>query len=156
MEEVAASFHSTLDCQRKEYHYAVCLGKVQLPFYRYFSWHFIHPVDLDKIRKASQALLGRHNFAAFTDEQEKNMIREIFAIAVEPLEFNRLIFRIIGDHFLYGMVRNIVGTLLYIGCGKLSCEELFSILKSKNHKRAGVTAPPYGLVLKKVIYDKTE
>jgi len=146
------SFHPTLDSQGKEYHYSVCLGSTQLPFYRNFSWHFAYPVNIDEIRKAAHRLKGRHDFAAFTNERQEDNVREIFDIVIEPSE-NRLKIRVSGNNFLYKMVRNIVGTLLYVGCGKLSSDEVPSILASRDRTRAGVTAPALGLVLKEVFYD---
>jgi tRNA pseudouridine38-40 synthase len=152
IEEAAENFHPTLDSQGKEYHYSVCLGPTQLPFHRSFSWHFSYPVDLEEIKKAAQHLKGRHDFSAFTNERQEDNIREIFDIVIEPFA-DRLKIRVSGNNFLYKMVRNIVGTLLYVGSGKLSSEELPAILASRDRTRAGVTAPALGLVLKEVFYD---
>jgi len=151
LERVPPSFHATLDCRRKEYHYALCLNKVQLPFHRNFSWHFPHSIDLNKMQKAAAFLIGKHDFSAFTSEEREDYSREIFAINFESLPYNRLIIKVMGDNFLYRMVRNIVGTLLYIGTGKLS--EISSILESRDRTKAGVTAPAHGLILKQVFYD---
>jgi tRNA pseudouridine38-40 synthase len=155
IEEAPEAFHPTLDCRGKEYHYSVCTGSTQLPFHRQFSWHFSYPLDLEAMQKAAEALLGKHDFSAFTNEKQEDNVREIFAIQIEPLD-GRLKIRVSGNNFLYKMVRNIVGTLLYAGCGKLPWQEVPSIIASKDRTRAGVTAPAHGLVLKEVIYDKSE
>jgi tRNA pseudouridine38-40 synthase len=146
------SFHPTLDSRGKEYHYSICLRSTQLPFHRNFSWHFSYPINLEEMRKAAQHLKGRHDFSAFTNERQEDNVREIFDILIEP-SADRLKIRVSGNNFLYKMVRNIVGTLLYIGCGKLSSEELPAILASRDRTRAGVTAPALGLILKEVYYD---
>lgn len=151
--EMPPSFHPTLDCRGKEYHYFVCQGPVQLPFHRRFSWHFPYPLDLNAMERAAQLLQGRHDFAALTNEKQDDNVREIFEINIDPISSDRLRIRVAGNHFLYKMVRNIAGTLLYVGCGKLSWQEIPEILKSKDRTRAGVTAPAHGLILNQVWYD---
>jgi tRNA pseudouridine38-40 synthase len=153
METASEDFHPTLGSQGKEYHYSVCLGSTQLPFYRNFSWHFTQPVDVEAMKRAALYLIGSHDFSAFTNERQENNVREIFDITIESLD-NRIKIRVAGNNFLYKMVRNIVGTLLYVGCGKLTSEEIPAILKSKDRTLAGVTAPAIGLVLKEVFYDR--
>ena len=155
IEEAPEPFHPTLQNCGKEYHYFVCLGPTQLPFYRNFSWHFSYPVNIEEMKKAALHLIGKHDFSAFTNERQENNIREIFGIEIEELE-GRLKIRVSGNNFLYKMVRNIVGTLLYVGCGKLATEEIPTILNSKDRTLAGVTAPALGLVLKEVFYDRTK
>ena len=153
IEEAPESFHPTLQNCGKEYHYFVCLGSTQLPFHRNFSWHFSYPVNIEEMNKAAKHLIGRHDFSALTNERQEDNVREIFEIGIEVLD-SRLKIRVSGNNFLYKMVRNIVGTLLYVGCGKLSAEEIPAILNSKDRTLAGVTAPALGLVLKEVFYDR--
>jgi len=152
IEEAPKSFHPTLQSIGKEYHYFVCLGSTQLPFYRNFSWHFSYPVNSEEMKKAAAYLIGKHDFSALTNEKREDNVREVFELVTEVLD-GRLKIRVSGNNFLYKMVRNIVGTLLYVGCGKLSAEEMPEIIKSKNRTLAGVTAPAHGLILKKVFYD---
>ncbi len=139
-------FHPTLDALGKEYHYRICQGTVQDPTLRLYSWHFHYPIDPIKIEKAAQSLLGTHDFSAFSNDPEKDPV-----CTLESIAFDGTFFRIRGDRFLYKMVRNLVGTLLYIGCGKLT--DVFSILKSKDRKQSGITAPAHGLYLHKVFYE---
>lgn len=152
MEEVSESFHPTLDSRGKEYHYSICLGQTQLPFHRNFSWHFSYPLNFEEMKKAADYLKGKHDFSAFTNEKQEDNVREIFDIILE-MSPDRLKIRVSGNNFLYKMVRNIVGTLLYVGCGKLSAEQIPAIIKSQDRTKAGVTAPAHGLVLKEVFYD---
>lgn len=152
IEEMPPHFHPTLNCKSKEYVYTVCLSQSQLPFYRLFSWHFPYRVDVQKMQESSKLFVGRHDFSAFTNEKKDDNIREIYVLEVIPLE-KRLKIRVAGNNFLYKMVRNIVGTLIYTGCGKLKMEDLPSILQEKDRKQAGVTAPAHGLCLKKIFYD---
>jgi len=152
VEEMPDRFHPTLGATGKEYHYSVCLGPTQLPFQRKFSWHFVKPVDVQKMREAAQFLIGRHDFSALTNKQQEDNYREVFRIEIDEIS-DRLKIRVAGNHFLYKMVRNIVGTLIYAGCGMLSLEEVRLLLEKRDRTAAGMTAPAHGLTLKHVKYD---
>jgi tRNA pseudouridine38-40 synthase len=156
IEEAPASFHPTLDSRGKEYHYFVCNGPAQLPFHRKFSWYFGYPLNLENMEKAAQLLLGKHDFSAFTNERQNDNVREVYKIGIEPLMDDRIKIRVSGNNFLYKMVRNIVGTLLYVGCGKISWEAIPAILTNRDRTQAGVTAPAQGLHLKEVWYDTAQ
>lgn len=155
-ESMPSSFHPTLDCIGKEYRYFICLGPVQLPKNRFYSWHVPYSLDFGKIRQAMPMLIGKHDFSAFCNIKKNarynDYVRDIQYLELEQPEDDRLFFRICGNHFLYKMVRNIVGTLVDIGRGKLDLERLPEILSSKNRPEAGVTAPAHGLFLYKVFY----
>ncbi len=155
MKRVPPEFHPTLDCTGKEYIYQFCLGDAQSPFHRFFSWHFPYSVDHDAIRNACKMIIGTHDFSSFCNERKlwtKDTLRTIFACSWEPIDEERYLLRISGNNFLYRMVRNIAGTLLYIGCGKILLEDLGEIMNGKDRTLAGVTAPAHGLTLSKVFY----
>ncbi|MBU6382841.1 MAG: tRNA pseudouridine(38-40) synthase TruA [Verrucomicrobia bacterium] len=141
------NFHPTLDAIGKEYRYQICLGEAQDPTRRLYSWHCRYPLDGDPIREAASRLVGTHDFTAFANEREKDPI-----CTLQSIEWNGQFFRIQGNRFLYKMVRNLVGTLVYVGCGKIGIESVGEILASKDRKRAGVTAPAHGLYLHQVFY----
>ena len=125
---------------------------MQLPIYRLYSWRFHKPLDLDEMARAAPLLIGTHDFTSFTSEHEENPTCTISNIEFRLLPHNRLCIALHGNRFLYKMVRNLVGTLLYIGCGKLPSDALPRILQSKDRKQAGVTAPAHGLHLHQVFY----
>lgn len=155
IEPVLENFHPTLDCTGKEYHYQICNSPTQLPFFRHLSWHFPYPLDIEKMQEAALSFLGEHDFAAFTNvriPRYENTTRKIDRLDILPLPDNRFKIVITGNHFLYKMVRNITGSLVYAGCGKLSEKEIPKILKSKDRTLAGITAPAHGLLLKQVFY----
>lgn len=155
MEKAVPEFHPTLDCTGKEYIYQVCLGDAQSPFYRFFSWHFPYSIDHGAIQKACQLIIGTHDFSTFCNERKlwtKDTVRTIFTCSWEQIDEERYQIRISGNNFLYRMVRNVAGTLLYIGCGKIPLESLNEIMKGKDRTLAGVTAPALGLTLNKVFY----
>ncbi len=145
---VPASFHPTLQAKEKEYHYRVCLGEVQEPNWRHYSWHYRYPLNPLAMEQAASALLGLKDFQVFANEPEENPYCTLSLITYTPLERQRLQISLKGDRFLYKMARNLVGTLLYIGSGKLPS----SCIQSKDKKKIGMTAPAHGLFLHRVEY----
>lgn len=156
IEEMPVSFHPTLDVQSKEYRYYLCLNRVQLPFFRDISWHMPGLLHLDAMREGMKQLTGCHDFRAFCNHRKTlrytDYTRTIFRLYDQPLPHNRLCIVIQGDHFLYKMVRNMVGTLAQIGKGTFSLDSLSDKLLSKDRKEMGVTAPAHGLFLHSVNY----
>lgn len=155
--EIASStFHPTLDSKGKEYRYYVCYDEFQMPEFHFHSWHTPGELDLGSMRAAALLLVGKHNFAAFCNFRSKmnytDYKRYITSIVIDEIPLKRLCVTIRGDHFLYKMVRNLVGTLIYIGRGKIKLEGLEQILKSQDRTQAGITAPAHGLFLEKVFY----
>jgi tRNA pseudouridine38-40 synthase len=139
-------FHPTLDAKGKEYRYQICQEPVQDPTLRLYSWHLPHPLQTDKMERAARDLIGQKDFTSFANEPEKNPL-----CTIEEVRFDGS-FWIRGDRFLYKMVRNLVGTLIYIGLGKLKEDSIPSILAAKDRKKAGITAPALGLYLHQVFY----
>jgi tRNA pseudouridine38-40 synthase len=160
--EYPAAFHPTLDCIGKEYHYQICLGKSQYPLHRFYSWHCpsttTTPIDIGAMNEGAALLIGRHSFQAFCNFKKnsnyRDYIRTIERISIVELPEERLCIEIEGDHFLYKMVRNMVGTLIYIGKGKLRLSQIPELLQSGSRIDAGVTAPAHGLTLFRVNYKK--
>jgi tRNA pseudouridine38-40 synthase len=137
---VGPDFHPTLDAKSKIYHYYVHQGSVEDPFYSKISWHYRHPLDLEKMRVEATKLIGTHDFSRFTTEVRNHSICTLFEIELIPLPENRLKISLTGDRFLYKMARRICGTLVQIGAGKIPPDTV------------GVTAPPHGLFLYKINY----
>jgi len=154
IQEEEESFHPTLDVIGKEYHYFVTLSPIQSPFDRHFSWHFFYPIDLKRMQQAATFFIGNRDFAAFcnvNDSPAKSTVRTLTRIDMIE-EGERLRFEVEGEHFLYKMVRNIVGTLLYVGRGELSLQKAEALISGRNRTQGGITAPAHGLTLKRVIY----
>lgn len=157
MEIVHDHFHPTLDCIKKEYHYQVCYGPIQLPFQRCYAWHYPHDLNIDMMRAAAVQLIGRHDFSAFcndlTQREYDHCIREIYTLDIFETPYQCLRFEICGNNFLYKMVRNLVGTIVYVGCGKIAVEDISSLISEKKRTQIGMTAPATGLFLQEVIYE---
>jgi tRNA pseudouridine38-40 synthase len=152
---VAPTFHARYDAKRKTYRYRILNHPLAVAIGRQYAWHLRRPLDLDAMRGATAILLGRHDFSAFegAGSPRSHAVRQVFRAFIdreEKAEF--LAFDIEADGFLRFMVRNIVGTLVLVGCGKLSGADFEEILLSKKRKRAGATAPPHGLFLMCVRY----
>jgi len=154
------TFHPTLDCALKEYHYFVCNTHVQMPEHRLTSWHFPYALDFDLMEQAIPILTGNLNFQAFCNVRKNHTYadytREVTAIEIVKLGKNRLCFKIKGNKFLYKMVRNLVGTLLYVGCGKITLRALENGLASKKRTQIGVTAKAHGLTLAHITYTECD
>ena len=149
-----AHFHPTLDTQGKEYHYFLTNQSIQLPFDRHYAWHFPLPLDQHLMKKAAALFVGTHNFKSLcniSQDSPSNFIKTLHRFEIFNQE-NGFRFEIQGDHFLYKMIRNLVGTVVYVGAKKLSFQEVISLLEKQNRTYAGITAPAHGLFLKKVYY----
>lgn len=151
------TFHPTLHSTGKEYHYYLCYDNFQWPHHRFYSWHYPHSLDVERMRQASLSFIGTHNFASFCNFKKnahyQDYIRTIENIEINEIGSKRLCIKIKGNHFLYKMVRNLVGTIVYIGAGKLYLEDIPAILQSADRTQAGVTAPAHGLFLHRVYYN---
>ncbi len=151
--EVPSCFHPTLDAIKKEYEYSLSNKPFIDPFSRHYTWHHPYPLRLDLMREATPILIGEKDFIAFQNSGRKasNTIRNLESIEIVENEFIQ--FTLTGNSFLYKMVRNIVGTLVYIGLEKISLGKLKEIIENRDRRNAGMTAPALGLTLNQVFYE---
>lgn len=158
IERVPLEFHARYSATAKIYHYHLHLDPIPDPFKHLYSYHVPHPVDIALLKQTVKHFIGTHDFSSFANEGHqgsaaKNAVRTIYRIDVvdEPggvrLEFE-------GNGFLYKMVRNIVGTLLDVCAGKIPKESIPEIFAAKDRRKAGRAAPPHGLYLMEVKYEK--
>jgi tRNA pseudouridine38-40 synthase len=159
LKDAPSSFHPTLDAKAKEYHYEIIYSSSQSPFLRDFSWHYPQKLDRFSMQQAAEHLKGVHDFSSFCNEikeQDKNPVCHIHSLNIEEISLDHIKIRVVGNRFLYRMVRNLAGTLVYVGCGKLKSQDIPKILKAKDRTLAGITAPAKGLFLNTVYYDLTK
>lgn len=153
--EVAATFHPRrCDCI-KTYEYTVLNRTFPLPEYRNMAFFYYGALDIEKMRIAARAFLGKHDFAGFCSSgaQVQSTVRTVYSLEIlHDLKEEILRIRIRGDGFLYNMVRIIAGTLLEVGKGNLRPEDMERIIISRERKEAGPTAPAKGLKLLGVEY----
>ena len=153
-EEVETSFHARYDVKSKSYVYKILNRPDPAAIGRQYAWHIRKKLNLEALRAASTYLIGSHDFKAFegAGSPRAHTTRSVFkaSLAEEPNGY--LAFEIEADGFLRFMVRNIVGTLVKVGLGKISPADFKGILESKDRDQAGATAPAHGLFLKNVNY----
>ena len=149
-----AEFHARYDARSKIYQYKILNRPVPAAVGRQYVWYIRNPLDPQTIRAAMAHIIGRHDFKAFegSGSPRQNTTREVFSAQLIEHKDNILIFEIEADGFLRYMVRNIVGTLVDVGLGKITPADLKSILDSRDRSQAGATAPARGLTLIKVNY----
>jgi len=153
IEEKGPKFHSRFSSKLKCYRYTILNRQHSSPLIRNKVYFYPHSLDLKLMRKESKALLGRHNFGSFVASpgKEKNPNKTIKKLnIIKDRDF--IYIDIEADGFLYNMVRNIVGTLIAVGRGRLAKGRLKEILLARNRTLAGTTAPAKGLCLVKVKY----
>jgi len=148
-----SSFHARFDATGKTYKYVVYTGSVRDPFKRHYAAHHPYGMDIVKVKKAANFLLGTHDYTSFCSAKtdKANKIRTVSAIDIEQSS-DEIIFTFTGNGFLYNMVRIMVGTLLDVGSGKLVLHSIPSILEGRDRTLAGKTAPAEGLYLWEVYY----
>lgn len=156
MELVPGSFHSRYSAKAKKYKYCIDTREKPSVFTRRYMYHFTKPLNFDAMEEAAKCLTGTHDFTAFTDnKEEKSKVRTIYGIKIQKHQ-NGLELEFYGTGFLYHMVRILTGTLLEVGCGEKSPEEVKIALEEKNRESAGFLAPARGLFLEKVYYQEDE
>ncbi|MBT2694535.1 tRNA pseudouridine(38-40) synthase TruA [Bacillus sp. ISL-55] len=148
-------FHARFDAVGKEYRYFLLLSKHRDPFQRNYAYQFQYELDHDAMREASNLLLGTHDFTSFCSAKTEVEDRVRTLKEIDFYEENGLlVFRFVGDGFLYNMVRILVGTLLEVGTGRRSADTMPQLLADQDRTLAGKTAPGHGLYLWKVFYDE--
>jgi tRNA pseudouridine38-40 synthase len=154
VEEAAPDFNAQLLAKRKTYLYVILNREVPSAIHRNYSWHYPVPLDPESMQISAQLLVGKKSFASFqaADADTINPVREV--LQADWLTGNApfLYFAIEAEGFLKQMVRNIVGTLVEVGRGKISIGDFERILQAQDRRQAKMTAPPQGLFLMKVEY----
>lgn len=154
-EEVHLDFHSRFDASKKRYKYIVYNDEFPKAIYRNFTYQVPFEINIEDMVEASKDLIGSKDFTSFmvANTETFTTIKTIYSISIEE-EKDLIVFTIEGSSFLRNMIRIIIGTLIYIGTGKVAKEEIRQILLDKKRESAGPTAPPQGLYLEKVYYEK--
>jgi len=153
METAPDDFHARFSSIGKRYMYVVATTRFRPPFGPKLSHWVPQPLDLEAMRAAARALLGRHDFGAFANagSPRKSNVRTLRSLHFIARR-ERFAFVVEGDGFLYNMVRTIAGTLIEVGKHSLEPAHVRRILESADRKQAGPTAPPEGLYLVSVRY----
>jgi tRNA pseudouridine38-40 synthase len=153
VESVSGEFNARLSAKQKTYRYRICTADVVSPFVYRYVHSYRGPLDLEEMRRTATALIGTHDFGAFTvaDSEIQDHVRTLFRLDVEHTT-NEISILAEADGFLRYMVRTIVGTLIEVGRGKRTAAATGEILESRDRSKAGPSAPANGLTLVRVDY----
>ena len=149
---VPSTFHARYAVVNKEYQYFLNMGEYN-PIEKDYVFQYNYKLDVDKMIDAIAVFEGKHDFRAFVSENSKkdDCIREIKVAKIKRVN-NKIIFIFKGNGFMKYQVRNMVGSLIKVGEGKINKDDLLRILESKDRSKGGATAPANGLFLTKVEY----
>jgi tRNA pseudouridine38-40 synthase len=156
VEEAPESFHARHDATSRSYVYQIARRK--MAFSKKYVWWVRDALDVEAMQGAAALLVGRHDFICFRAADEKRP-DESTIVHVESAELeaegDMLVFRIQASHFLWRMVRRVVGALVKVGLGELSVQAFGELVEARCNSRYPVaewTAPSSGLFLEKIIY----
>jgi len=152
----AERFHARHHARQRSYLYQVSRRRTALG--KRLVWWVRRPLDADAMARAGATFVGGHDFAAFCDKPQKQTSTRVVVDSVELVEAGDLILvRVTASHFLWKMVRRLVGALVAIGAGELEARELEALLERPAERSrflpAEHTAPPSGLFLERVLYE---
>ncbi len=175
-EEVDPGFHARFDAAGKKYIYQIDNSGKPNPFGRNYRYQVGRPLDLEAMKRAAAYLVGTQDFKCFQAAGGKELettVRTVYSARISASGYGTgqippegglpgpasagsekvIAFEIIGDGFLYNMVRIITGTLVDVGLGKKDPDDLPEVIAGRDRIRAGHTAPPQGLYLAEIYYD---
>ena len=152
--QVPNEFHSRYNALKKMYVYKIYNGEIMSPFNYFNHMHFKYYLDFNSMEKASKYFVGTYDFKGFSTKGSsvKTTIRTIFESNLIK-ENNIITYKVLGDGFLYNMVRIIIGTLIMVGQNKIHYMDLPNIINSKERGKAGFVSEAKGLCLEKIYYD---
>jgi tRNA pseudouridine38-40 synthase len=151
VEKAPSSFHARHDAVARVYQYVI--SKRRTAFGKRFVWWIKDPLDVDAMRRAARHFTGMKDWRAFTDADPEDVsTKAMIHMLTVAEEGDHIIIRVEGSHFLWKLVRRIVGVLVEVGRGTLPEQEVPTVFSSGADYAARHTAPPSGLFLEGVIY----
>ena len=152
-EEVDETFHARFSALGRSYLYRIINRRTPLALQSDYAWHVRKPLDIAKMQEAADILIGTHDFSTFRAQncQAKSPIRTLDNLEVTR-EGEEVIICCEARSFLYHQVRNMVGTLSYVGTGHWSLEEFKTAFAACDRAKGGLTAPAHGLCFWSVSY----
>lgn len=145
-------FHARHDAVARRYVYQVSTRRTA--FAKPYVWWVREPLDLERMRRAAASFVGMHDFSAFAvAERDEEKSTQVLLERLDLVEDGALILVVVeGSHFLWRMVRRLVGVLVAVGRGELSEKEAAALLRGRSELPAKLTAPASGLFLERVCY----
>jgi tRNA pseudouridine38-40 synthase len=155
-EEVPDDWSARFNAQKRHYLYRIVNRKGQPALDRDRALHIHKPIDIVKMNEAAQLLIGHHDFSSFRggDCQAKSPMKTLDTLEIKARKSNpeQIMVTTSAKSFLHHQVRNMVGTLVYVGIGKWSVAQVAEALEAKDRRAGGPMAPAHGLYLMKVEY----
>jgi tRNA pseudouridine38-40 synthase len=152
--EVSEEFHARYSARSRTYRYALLNRAVRPALSAHYAGWFHRRLDVQRMREAAALLVGQHDFSAFRSSecQAKTPVRTLHALEVEK-NGETIEFLVRANAFLHHMVRNLVGTLVYVGNGKHPPQWISEVLNSRDRAKAAPTFGPEGLYLETIEYE---
>jgi tRNA pseudouridine38-40 synthase len=151
VEPASPAFHARHDAVRRTYLYRI--SRRRTAFDKRYVWWVRDRLDFSAMARASPLFAGSHDFASFSENPEGRESTRVVVESSEVLDWSHEIhYRVAASHFLWKMVRRMVGALVEVGRGNVTSGELKQLLSASSSKPAAWTAPPSGLFLEKVDY----
>lgn len=165
-EEVSSEFHSRWDAIAKTYRYRIFRGRVVSPFLWRYVQHDPYPLDFASMAEAARRFVGEHDFTSFaastgSEEDDRDRLTTRTIYRSEMLQAGgqdsghsdeEWIYEVRGKSFLRYMVRKMVGTLVDVGRGKLTPDDMAAFFAMRDRSKSGPTMPPHGLCMAEVEY----
>ena len=151
---VPLDFNSRYNAKSKIYEYRILNRKEPDIFLRAYTWHIAAELNVEKMATCLSMLVGRHDFSSFKSSGSdiKDPVREMIKAEIDGPENGLLTFTFEANGFMRHMVRNIMGTLVQVGRGKMEVDEFMDVFRAKDRRNARIKAPAQGLFLKLVKY----
>jgi tRNA pseudouridine38-40 synthase len=155
VENADPKFHARHDAVARSYIYQICRRRTA--FGKKFVWWIKDQLDISSMNEAAKYFIGLRDYKSFTDDSQEQGSTKVEVIYSKVEEYgDLLVFHIIGSHFLWKQVRRMTGVLVEVGRGKIRPEEVGSFFRNKSDIPAKLTAPPSGLFLERVYYNKSD
>ena len=150
-EVVEENFNARFKAIRRIYQYYICFHRTAIM--RNFCWQIFQKLNMNVLGEMSEIILGEHDFSSFARLETQTEHKKCYVYeSVWEKRNDQLVYRIVANRFLHGMVRTIVGTMVDVAIGKYSIEEFKEIFQERNRLVAGGAAPAKGLILEEVVY----
>ncbi|MFC1922741.1 tRNA pseudouridine(38-40) synthase TruA [Chloroflexota bacterium] len=153
VESVENDFHPRFCAAARRYRYRLFCDKVRQPMRERYVWRVWPPVSMDALQESARHLIGEHDFAAFGTPPQPggSTVRKIF-VSTWADDENEFVYEILGNAFLYHMVRRLVSLQVEIGQGKRKAQEIIGFLSNMRKEPVQGLAPAHGLILEEVEY----
>ena len=155
VEPVPPRFHARHDAVLRSYVYQISTRRTA--FAKKYVWWVKDALDEEAMARAASAFAGRHDFTSFSQQGDPSVssVVKVEESRLEPAG-DLLLYRIAASHFLWKMVRRVVGALVAVGRGEMTAADLERLLERPSGEVAALTAPPSGLFLEQVLYSRAE